>query len=350
LTHGINFRPWNMKLAPYLKEHPDERLITRKAQPDDSHLCMTLLLGESWPAVESELKKCLDRSRPGTVDIDYEYGPLKTDGPPHSCYCPRCLAAFREYAKLAPDVALDPRIIKENHSAQWVDFMARRVAQMFAKFKEAVHRLAPGTKFSIYSGYQTLANPEMYGIDWRYIGELQACDRAGAGYGEPEADIYRTVEVLKGIPLLPGLLSVPYDTTVTTPRTPITKARALRHLLASKGGGFLVYDRHSLDGRTWYAIAEVSRLAAAFEEVFLKGKPSAMAGMDITLGQVLSDGRTTLVCVMNQGSKPAEYTIKLPADAGAGEEFYSGKKVAAGEQVTRALEPGDAAVYVLNLH
>jgi len=143
LTHTINFRPWNMNLAPYLKEHPDERLITRKGQPDDRHLCMTLLLGGSWPAVESELKKCLERSCPGTVDIDYEYGPLKSDGPPHSCYGPRCLAAFRKFAKIAPEANLNPAIIKEKHAAQWVDFMARRVAQMFAKFKEAVHRLAP---------------------------------------------------------------------------------------------------------------------------------------------------------------------------------------------------------------
>ena len=347
LTHAINFRPWNMNLTAYLKEHPDERLITRKTQPDDSHLCMTRLLGESWPAVESELKKCLDKSRPGAVDIDYEYGPLKSDGPPHSCYCPRCLTAFREYAELAPDVVLDPQIVKEKVAAQWIDFMARRVAQMFAKFKDAVHRLAPGTLFSVYSGYQTPANPEMYGVDWRYIGDLQACDRAAAGYGEPEADIYRTVEALKGIPLLPGLLAVPYDTTVTTPRTPITKARILRHLLASTGAGVMVYNRCSLDGRTWYAMAEISRLAATFEQVFLKGQPAPLAGFDVTQAQTISDGRTTLICVMNQGSKSAEYAIRLPTDTGPGEEFYSGREVAAGEKVMCALEPGDAAAYVL---
>jgi hypothetical protein len=333
-----------MNLAPYLQEHPDERLLTAENKPHDARLCMTLLLGDRWPAVEWALQKRLEEVRPGTVDIDYEYGPY--DGP-HSCYCPRCLAAFREFAGLSPETALDPATIQEKHGTLWVDFMARRVAQMFARFKEAVHRLAPGTKFSVYSGYQTPDNPKIYGINWQYIGDLQACDRAGAGYGEPERDIARTVEALQGIPLLPGLLVVPYDTSVTTPLTPLTRAGVLRLLLAGSGG-VLVYERRSFDGRVWQAVADVSRLAATCEEVFLKGKPSvALAGFDITQAQVLRAGDTTLVCALNITGQPVEYVIPLPAEAGAGAEFYSGRKVGAGEQVTCALEPGDAAVYVL---
>ena len=37
----------------------------------------------------------------------------------------------------------------------------------------------------------------------------------------------------------------------------------------------------------------------------------------------------------------------IHADAGDGTEFYSGKKVKAGETVACALAPGEAAVYVL---
>ncbi len=355
LTFTTNFAPGEMDLADYLKAHPDQRLITNQGKPADRdaghHLnlmCMTALLGEGWPGLEAALKKRLDPIRPHTVDIDYEYGPY--DGP-HSCYCPRCLAAFREYAKLVADVPLDPQIVKDKYGPQWTDFMTRRVAMMFAKFKEAIHRLYPGTKFSVYSDYQMPYLAEMYGMDWHYIAELQACDRAGCGYGETEADIYQTVEALKGIPLVSGLLAFPCGDgngiTVTTPPTPQTKAKVLRHLLASKGGGVLVFESHSIDGRTWYAMAEVSRLAAAFEDAFLKGKPAALAGFDVTQAQTLRVGGTTLICALNITGKPAEYTLTLLADAGAGEEFYSGKKVAAGETVKCALEPGDAAVFVL---
>ena len=66
----------------------------------------------------------------------------------------------------------------QRHKAEWVDFMAHRVARMFAKFKDSVHRPAPGTSFSIYSGYHTPDNAERYGVDWRYVGDLQACDRS----------------------------------------------------------------------------------------------------------------------------------------------------------------------------
>jgi hypothetical protein len=355
VTLSTNFKPGEIDLADYLKAHPDARLIHGSGQParlggsgPGYHLnlmCMTLLLGDEWPAVEAALKKRLDEMRPHTVEIDYEYGPYAG---PHSCYCGRCMRAFRESAQLSPEDVLDARIIKEQHGAEWTDFMARRVARMFAKFKEAIQRLSPGTKFGVYSGYQTPANPEMYGINWQYIGDLRACDKAGAGYGEPEADIYRTVEALQGIPLLTGLLSVPYNTTDTTPRKPITKAKALRYLLASHGGGLLVYDRHSLDGRSWFAIAEVSRLAANFEQVFIKGKPSAMPGLQLTEAQVISEGGTTLVCVMNDSNHPVNRPLNLPPEDRVGVEFYSGKQVAAGEQVSCELVPGDVAVYVLD--
>jgi hypothetical protein len=344
LTLPTNFRPWEMNLGPYLKEHPEQRRIQFDGQANAGNMCMTLLLGEGWPTIEAALKRRIDEVHPATVDIDYEYGPK--DGP-HSCYCPRCLAAFREFAKLPADAALDPATIYAKHEDLWVDFMARRVALMFAKFTEATHRLAPGTKFSVYSGYQVPDNPKMYGINWQYLGDLQACDRAGAGYGEPEPDMWRTVEALQGIPLLPGALVTPYDRTQTVPLAPLTRAKMLRLLFAGNGG-VLVYERCSLDGRCWRAVADTSRLAAAHEEVFLKGQQAvARPGFGITEVQMRQSGGVSLVCALNLSGKPLEYAIKLPAEAGAGAEFYSGRKVAAGEEVKCALEPGDAAVYVL---
>jgi len=307
-------------------------------------MCTSLLLGDGWPAVEALLARRLDAIRPQALDIDYEYGPFAG---PHSCYCPRCLAAFRNDAKLPPEVALDPTTSQQAHATAWIDFMARRVAQLLARFRETTHRLAPGTRFTVYSGYQTPANPRTYGVNWSYVGELQACHAAGAGYGEAETTIARTVAALQGIPLRTGLLVTPYETDVTAPLAPLTKAGVLRLLLAGTGG-VLVYDRQSFDGRVWSAVAEVSRLAAEHEDVFLSGKPATlMPGFDVTQVQTLAAGATALVCAMNQGSKLVTYTLALPAEAGAGQEFYSGRRVAAGETLPCALEPGEAAVFVL---
>ncbi|MHB8997257.1 MAG: carbohydrate-binding family 9-like protein [Armatimonadota bacterium] len=337
-TAGTNFKSWCLDLTPYLKEHPDQRLLKADGKPDDTLLCMTLLLGDGWKAAEQALQGRLDQIKPHTIDYDYEYGPFNG---PHSCYCPLCLQAFREFAELPAGTALTPESIKEQHRAQWVDFMARRVAAMFARFKESVHRLSPGTLFSTYSGYQTPENPERYGIDWRYIGELQASDRVGCGYGRPTEAIAATIEGLKGIPLLGGALLTPYDTSITTPQTPLTTAWLLRVLLDSTGG-VLVYDRCTFDGRSWYAMAEATRLAAAYEQVFLKGKRTAVASLDPAQVQGLSDGKTSLILVLNPSSKPATHKLTLPS---AAKEFYSGKPVAAGP-VEVTVAPGEAAVYV----
>ncbi|MDY0169764.1 MAG: hypothetical protein RBS80_24685 [Thermoguttaceae bacterium] len=345
MTHtvGINFEPWNVKMRPYLEQKPDARLIDRKGEPNDTLMCTTLLLADGWAAAEAALKERLDRSHPHYVDYDYEYGPANG---PHSCYCPRCLSAFREFAALEAEAALDAAVIRSDYWPQWIDFMARRVAGVCLRFKESIHRLYPGTRFSVYSGYQTPENPERYGIDWRYIGDLQAADHAGCGYGRPVEAIAATTEALKGIPLVGGALLVPYDTTVTTPQTPLSPAWLLRVLLDSTGG-VLVYERSTMDGRSWHAMGEVTRLTAAYEHVFLEGRRSELPGHDPAQVQVVAQGKTTLVCVLNSTRAPVDHRITLPHSAGAGREFYSGQPVTAGETVEVPLEPGQAAVYVL---
>ena len=342
-TLCINFEAWSLNMAPYLKEHPEARLVTAKGEPSDKLACTTALLGDSWPAVEAALREKMEKARPHVVEYDFEFAPPTG---PHSCYCARCLQAFRDAAKLPADAKLDGQSIGEGHAAAWTEFVSRRNARVFARLKESVHRVAPGTLFAVYSGYQTPRNPEEYGVDWRIVGELQAVDEAGCGYGRPTEAISATIAGLRGIPLVVGALIYPYDTAVLTPCTPLTKAWALRCALDATGG-VLVYDRLSMDGRTWLAVAEATRVVAAHEEVFLRGARTALPGLDPAQVQVVAAGRTTLVCALNETGKPVTHRIPLPAAAGAGREFATGKKVAAGETVACTLEPGDAVVWVL---
>jgi hypothetical protein len=278
------------------------------------------------------------------MDYDYEYSPITG---PHSCYCPRCLAEFRDFSKLARDARLDPGIIRDRYEQQWIDFMSHRVALLFRKFRDTIHRLAPGTEFSVYSGYGTPENPRRYGVNWGYVGEYQACDRIGCGYGRPADAIPATIDGLNGIPAVFGVLMRPYDTTETAPPVPITKARLLRRALDSTGG-VLIYDRLPMDGRAWRAIAETTRLVASYEDLFVAGKRTALPGCDETRVQVLGDGNTTLVCVMNGGSDSLTLRLPLPATAGDGCEFYSNRSLSAGQTVSRTLPAGDAEVFVLS--
>lgn len=342
-TMCVNFESWSLNLTPYLKDHPTERLINNEGKPKDGLLCTTLLVAERWPVVEEQLKAKIEKARPHTMDYDYEYGPFSG---PHSCYCPRCLAAFKDYAKLSDDVQLSPQIIKEKYASQWIDFMAWRVAQIFAKFKETIHRLAPGTNFSVYSGYQTPDNAERYGVDWAHVGKLQACDRVGCGYGRPAEYLPITLKALQGIPALFGALLTPYDIKETIPQAPITKATLLR-LALDATGGVLVYNRLPMDGRTWLAIADTTRLVAEFEEAFLNGKRMGLPGLDEANVQLLVHNTSRLLCVMNPTSKSIQMKISFPDGVRQGTEYYTGHKIVGKEPLLCALEPGETAVYIL---
>ena len=139
----------------------------------------------------------------------------------------------------------------------------------------------------------------------------------------------------------------PYDTNETIPPVPMTKARLLRRAIDSTGG-VLVYNRLPLDGRSWYAIAETTRLVATYEDLFIAGKRTALPGYDEAQVQLLDDGRTTLLCAMNGGSSNLTLRLPLPAKAGGGREFYSGRSVTAGQTVSCTLPAGDAAAFVLS--
>ncbi len=345
LTHtlGINFVSWSLNLTPYLKAHPDHRLIDAKGKPSEQYMCMTQLLGEGWSATRDCLREKIDLIGPSTIDYDYEYGPFNG---PHSCYCPRCLAAFREVAKLPADAKLDGETISKEYHDQWVDFMARRVAKLFGMFRRTIHELAPQTHFSVYSGYATPDNAERYGVDWRYVGEEAGCDHAGCGYGRPVEATRATIEALNGIPLVCGLLLTPYERDILTPVNALTKAWLLRTVLDSTGG-VLVYERTELDGRGWLAMGEATRLVARYEAAFLQGKRVAVPGLDSMQAEALQHGDLTLVFLMNSGSKAVSLKVPLALEWGSGEEFYSGRKVAAGATVESPLEPGEAQVLVL---
>ena len=138
----------------------------------------------------------------------------------------------------------------------------------------------------------------------------------------------------------------PYDTKETIPQVPMTKARLLRRALDSTGG-VLIYGRLPMDGRSWYAIAETTRLVATYEELFMTGKRKALSGCDEVRVQVLTDDKTTLVCALNGGSSSLDLSLPLPADAGSGREFYSGRSVVEGQTVSCTLPAGEAAVFVL---
>lgn len=339
----LSFQSWSIDVRPHLEQNPEDRLIDRQGKPSSALMCLTQLLGDGWPAVDEQIAKELEESGADIAQYDYEFSPMTG---PHSCYCERCLTAFRGHGKLPSDVTLTAAAIQADHADAWVDFMAWRVAQLLGKMKDSVHSARPGTKFSVYSGYHLPDNAARYGIDWSYVGQMKAADIIGCGYGRPVPAIHDTVEAAEGIPAVFGVLITPYRPALDQPVTLASKARILRRAIDATGG-VLLYERRSMDGRWWFAVAEVSRLIAAYEDLFLHVRPENIEGQDAAAVQLLRGKDVSLVCVMNGSSKPRAFELALPAELGDGKEFYSDKSVSAGKVVKVSLSPGEVAVYVL---
>jgi len=205
----------------------------------------------------------------------------------------------------------------------------------------------------MYSGYESEETHRVYGVDWRKIGKLHAADHVGCGYGRRKECVDATVAALKPIPLVTGLLMHPYDRSLRERVRPVTKARAMRRL-ADSTGGILVYDRMPLAGRSWLALAEVFRLAADHEDVFLDGvvapdlaevEPGAEPEV-----AVKRSGKAALVLLMNHGQKAKTMLVRLKPDAvQTAALYYAQKPIDPRAAVAVALPPGDAEAIVLTL-
>ena len=345
-TSGINFEPWSLDRRGYLGEHPEDALLDAQGKRSAKYVCTGALLGRGWPSVEAKLRERIERDRPHIVDWDYESSPFTSY---LSCYCNRCLAEFRKHAGLADDVELDPKTMRDHHGAAWIDFMTTRNAQLAKRFKEVAH--ACGAHFSMYSGYHSSETRVTYGVDWSKIGKLEAADHVGCGYGRRREHVDATIDALDGIPLVVGAILRPYDRNLRERVVPMTKARLLRRL-ADSTGGVLVYDRMPLGGRSWLAIAEVTRLCADYEELFLRGERTWDAVEVQPAGETESAvkrlGKTALVLLMNAGAKPKTFTVTVkPGAARSGTLYYAARAVRASEATTVVLSPGDAEAIVM---
>jgi len=333
-------------VRPHLVKYPEERMIDKTGKPLADYMCTTQLHGKHWPMFAKSIQEWMLKADLDTVEYDYEYPP---SNPPHACFCERCLVAFRTFARLDTKTELTPESVQKNYAPQWVDFMAYRTAMLLGKIKAAVHEANPKVKFTSYSGYYDAkenSTKSRYGIDWDVVGRMQAVDEVGMGYGRPMPAITDSIAALRGIPVKYGELLVPYDIRSRRPVAPLKKAVLLRRALDATGG-VLIYERKSMDGRSWYAVGEITRLTADFEELFLNQRPVTLAGQKTDQIQVVKGKQHSLVCVLNESSKALEYNFQLPAELDKGYEYYSGKTVAAGQAITLTLEPGEVAVYVL---
>ena len=342
---AVNFASWSIGMGDWLADHPETPVVDRAGEQSEDFVCPIVLLGDARQYVHDRLHEMIAERRPDYVTWDYESNVMTSY---LTCFCPDCLAAFREHAGLAAGVALDADTIERDYLPEWTEFMTLRMAQVGAMLKEGCHTAEPPALMQIYSGYQSDDTKWRYGTDWAKIGELQSCDVASAGYGRNWENVKATHDALGDIPLIVGRLMHPYDRNSTQALAPLTRASMLRRLMDCTGG-VLVYDRMPMEGRSWQACAEVSRLASAHEDVFAEGEFVGVGNIPYAQdwAGARSLGDTMIVAMMNTSSAARTLTLTLPEGYATCSEFFTGEAASSGAEVTLELEPGDARAWVL---
>ena len=129
-----------------------------------------------------------------------------------------------------------------------------------------------------------------------------------------------------------GIIIHPYTSKITSYPSFWSQAEILQHMLVGRVG-LLLYYYPSMDGRSFYNIGEITRLAADYEELILKGKRieaefPLLKGPSGDNYQVLRHAGQTMIVLMNRGRQPAAYQLDAAVPALAGKtlrDYYTGQ-------------------------
>lgn len=267
---SIGWEPWSAPAASreFAESHPDVQALGFDGKRSPHVLCPTWLLNEG-DAVLGELETWLlgAVAKGDYAGANWDLEQPVVD-PPTFCVCPRCLAAFRAWAKLPDDGIIDPKTLLAEHRAAWTDFRCQQNADMAGKLRAMLRKSPHPIEFSLYSGYQDQRTREHYGVDWARM--APHLDFAIAGYGGGAKNIAATVAALHGVPFMGGEMWYLSDTSdaQSTPRYETWRNRLLRQFAQSGGNGCLIWYLPPMDGGAFYATSEAAELIARYEDYF----------------------------------------------------------------------------------
>jgi len=345
----INFGKSGLNFSEYLNKHPNTALVNnlehKCIEKEKTNVCPEILLTQEKTAMEyldTEIFKFIKREGyPVNVLWDYEYnvwnGPL-------SCYCSKCINKFKSQYSI--DGELSFQMIRSKHSVEWIDFMNRRMAGIAKILQNRIKKISPDSIFSVYSGYQSNFATYNYGIDWKML--RGSIDLACCGYGRMEKEIRDTLDALGPTPLCVGEIVMPYIWSSRDTPTFLTKANLMRRVCDGTGG-VLFYAYYSMNGISFYSIAEISRFVAENEEFFINrkniSKEVKISGIPRDGYEFFeSDGKKILI-LMNLTEKEMHFKWEIGKDFKI-IEYYSGN-IYSNSIIEDDLSVGDAKAFIL---
>lgn len=351
----LDFASWRIDCRIYLKNHPENALIDIKGnkmlaldmEGRYNFICPTVLVSDPGAKefIEKAVLAYVKQTNASNLCFDHEGGVLTSH---LVCFCPRCLNVFKKQFSLADAT---PDTIKKKYIKQWTAFMNQRLAQIAEMFRDAVHKTGTGITLSVYSGYQSEELKALYGIDWSMMrGRI---DFASCGYGRPVKELEDTLAALGNTPLVLGEIVHPYLLAERDYPEFCSKATLMQRMLDSTFG-FLAYTYFSFDGRTFYAVAEVTRLVADYENLFLNRKRAdadyEVKGIIPDNYAALTDGQTTLIILLNPDKTAAKSFSVRPKSLKPETkitDYYQAKDLGNQKVITGTIAPEDIKVFII---
>ena len=345
LVWGFNFgMNWPGSGSEVLKEHPDFQAEFYGGSKE----AFEGKLGHRWHDMTGKMMWCqeyvagggkvfYDALRPRIEeakkilgDILYVFWDWEYDTFAWSCFCPRCVDAFRKYAEIPKDVKLTHELIVTKYPQQWIKFRldqsARHMMSMMEFCKEYGTTLTNwhpggGIKCTDFD-YSLLGDAYKYhfmgwpGSDLPLMGSGRSAG-FNSGWKELSPEIHLAAQTIVDV----------YPSHIIDER--MFKIWTLNIALGTHGGGWVIwldstYAFNQTHGQSYF-MGEATRLINDFEEFFKKSKhiegKFRQEGLKGRANELIAlespDGKEALVLLFNQSDKAAEVTVTVK-DAAAG--------------------------------
>ncbi len=293
---------------------------------------------EAWPLIEEQVALMAKRNPSMTHFFwDYEFPPFPEGIHAYPMFSKFGIETFKHEFDI--DEVLTPEIIREKYADEWVAYTCNKIAKVLERLQ--VETAKYGMQMGMYSGYHMPYTQRRYNVDWEKYGPF--LDHAYCGYSKDLGLIDETRRALGGTPLVGGVLS-------QGPSAPKRSAAFMMRTLINHRGGLLFwYEGGGFDSETLAPIAEVSRLASAYEPFILDGERVAYPEVKDAYGDnviFLHLEDDILIFLLNEGNQAKRFQFELPSDIA---ENYTaeGREHRSGEAITETVDPG--SVYAILL-
>lgn len=340
---GVFLGFWNMGINYLLKEnsrhvaplasHP-EYLGVRVNKPKDRVFWCHEYLAEGGELYLDLWREYYDRIRKAYpfmrfVCWDYEVNMMRT-----SCFCDRCVHAFRKFSNISEDKPLTEEIITTRHVREWRAFRDNQAARHVKVFK----KLLAERGFEMWlCGSSALRSA--HGLDLRLLPGV--LDLVWCGMGAPPHDLSAAFRendrIIEAVKTQVIRQIMPFGAQVPTMRLDPRRAKldVLRTVIASRGGVSLWNGVvPAQEGGVSFFVGEATRAIADFEDFILHGDRLDLGQVKISglsasadVGGFRKDGRMVLF-LFNREEEPVTVNVEIPAlkdKAYQASEYYTGK-------------------------